>query len=95
MDGRVMACFGADGEFASDGRSRAAAAEWLALLIAEGKHWSEARREIAEYYSLSGMDSQLAHAKSKAAKPFLKPWLQPAVAPYARSSVTTSNALPV
>jgi hypothetical protein len=77
MVGRVMPCIGADGEFASDMKSRAAAVEWLAHLIAEGKHWSEARSEIVEFYSLAGMDYQQAHARSKSAKPFLKPWLEP------------------
>lgn len=93
MVGRVMPCIGANGEFASDVKSRAAAVEWLALLVAEGKHWSEARSEIAEFYSLSGLDYQLAHAKSKAAKAFLKPWLQP-LAPSARPAVEASRAVP-
>jgi hypothetical protein len=93
MVGRVMPCIGADGEFASDANSRAAATKWLALLVSEGKHWSEARSEIAEYYSLSGMDYQLAHAKSKAAKVFLKPWLQP-LAPHAQQTIRTSQTLP-
>lgn len=77
MVGRVMPCIGTDGEFASDITSRTAALEWLATLIVEGKHWSEARSEIAAYYRLAGLDNQAAHAKSKTAKEFIKPWLRP------------------
>lgn len=94
MVGRVMPCIGADGEFASDGKSRAAAVAWLAHLIAEGKHWSEARGEILEFYTLTGMDYQRAHAKSKAAKPFLKPWLQYGP-PGAKETLGTAQALPL
>lgn len=86
MVGRVMPCIGADGEFASDLASRTAALEWLAALLAEGKRWSEARSEIAEYYRLSGMDNQTAHARSKAAKDFLKPWLKPSASRQRRVS---------
>jgi len=94
MVGRVMPCIGADGEFASDSKSRAAAVEWLAHLIAEGKHWSEARSEIVEFYSLAGMDYQRAHAKSKLAKPYLKPWLEPGP-PTIRTSAGSVQVLPV
>lgn len=93
MVGRVMPCIGANGEFASDGQSRAAALEWLALLLAEGKHWSEARSEIAEYYRLSGMDNQSAHAKSKAAKDFIKPWLKPPISPQRRGAGAAQKLL--
>ena len=49
MTGRLIPCIGQDGEFASDKASRQAACEWLADLLDEGKRWSEARSEIAQY----------------------------------------------
>lgn len=76
MAGRLMACIGSDGEFASDAASRVAACTWVAALIEEGKRWSEARAELAEYYRLSGLGNADAHAKSKGAKELVKPWLQ-------------------
>ena len=51
MTGRLIPCIGQDGEFASDKASRQAACEWLADLLDEGKRWSEARSEIAQYYT--------------------------------------------
>ena len=76
MSGRLIACMGQDGEFASDKASRQAACKWLADLIDEGKRWSEARSEIAQYYAAAGMEERIAHAKSKGAKELIKPWLQ-------------------
>jgi hypothetical protein len=67
---------GPDGEFASDKASKQAACKWLADLIDEGKRWSEARGEIAQYYAAAGMEERIAHAKSKGAKELIKPWLQ-------------------
>ena len=68
MTGRLIPCIGQDGEFASDKASRQAACEWLADLLDEGKRWSEARSEIAQYYTAAGMEKRVAHAKSKGAK---------------------------
>ena len=76
MTGRLIPCIGQDGEFASDKASRQAACEWLADLLDEGKRWSEARSEIAQYYTAAGMEERVAHAKSKGAKDLIKPWLQ-------------------
>ena len=76
MTGRLMACIGVDGEFASDTASRVAACKWVAALIREGKRWSEARGELAAYYRMSGLENAEAHAKSKGAKDLVKPWLQ-------------------
>src|ERR1700730_17283686 len=76
MSGRLIACMGRDGEFASDRASRQAACKWLADLLDEGKRWSEARSEIAQYYAAAGMEERIAHAKSKGAKELIKPWLQ-------------------
>jgi hypothetical protein len=67
---------GQDGEFASDRPSRQAACRWLGNLLDEGKRWSEARGEIAQYYTAAGMEEGTAHAKSKGAKELIKPWLQ-------------------
>lgn len=78
MVGRLMPCIGKDGEFASDTASRMAACAWVADLVGEGKRWSEARRELAEYYRLSGLGNAEAHAKSKVPKDLVKPWLQKA-----------------
>jgi hypothetical protein len=68
MTGRLIPCIGQDGEFASDKASRQAACEWLSDLLDEGKRWSEARSEIAQYYTAAGMEKRVAHAKSKGAK---------------------------
>ena len=68
MTGRLIPCIGRDGEFASDKVSRQAACKWLGDLIDEGKRWSEARGEIAQYYAAAGMEEGVAHAKSKGAK---------------------------
>jgi hypothetical protein len=68
MTGRLIPCIGQDGEFASDHASRQAACKWLGDLLDEGKRWSEARREIAQYYAAAGMEERIAHAKSKGAK---------------------------
>src|SRR5882757_295213 len=76
MTGRLIPCIGRDGEFASDRASRQAACKWLADLIDEGKRWSEARSEIAQYYAAAGMEEGIAHAKSRGAKELIKPWLQ-------------------
>jgi hypothetical protein len=76
MTGRLIPCMGRDGEFASDRASRQAACKWLAELIDEGKRWSEARSEIAQYYAAAGMEEGIAHAKSRGAKELIKPWLQ-------------------
>jgi hypothetical protein len=76
MTGRLIPCIGQDGEFASDKASRQAACEWLADLLDEGKRWSEARSEIAQYYTAAGMEERVAHAKSKGAKDLIKPWLR-------------------
>ena len=76
MTGRLIACMGQDGEFASDTASRQAACKWLGDLLDEGKRWSEARSEIAQYYTAAGMEEGTAHAKSKRAKELIKPWLQ-------------------
>ena len=76
MTGRLIPCIGQDGEFASDKVSRQAACKWLGDLIDEGKRWSEARGEIAQYYAAAGMEEGVAHAKSKGAKELVKPWLQ-------------------
>ena len=76
MTGRLIPCIGQDGEFASDRASRQAACKWLANLLDEGKRWSEARGEIAQYYAAAGMEERIAHAKSKGAKELIKPWLQ-------------------
>jgi hypothetical protein len=76
MTGRLIPCIGRDGEFASDRASRQAACKWLADLIDEGKRWSEARTEIAQYYAATGMEEGIAHAKSRGAKELIKPWLQ-------------------
>jgi hypothetical protein len=76
MSGRLIPCIGQDGEFASDRASRQAASRWLGELVEEGKRWSEARSEIAEYYRAAGMENHVAHAKSKGAKELIKPWLQ-------------------
>jgi hypothetical protein len=67
---------GQDGEFASDRASRQAACKWLGELLDEGKRWSEARSELAQYYATAGMEERIAHAKSKGAKELIKPWLQ-------------------
>jgi len=67
---------GQDGEFASDRASRQAACKWLGDLLDEGKRWSEARNEIARYFTAAGMEEGTAHAKSKQAKELIKPWLQ-------------------
>ncbi len=75
MTGRLIPCMGRDGEFASDKASRQAACKWLGDLIDEGKRWSEARSEIAQYYAAAGMEERIAHAKSKGAKQLIKPWL--------------------
>jgi hypothetical protein len=76
MTGRLIPCIGRDGEFASDKVSRQAACKWLGDLIDEGKRWSEARGEIAQYCAAAGMEEGVAHAKSKGAKELVKPWLQ-------------------
>lgn len=76
MTGRLIPCMGQDGEFASDRASRQAACKRLADLLEEGKRWSEARGEIAQYYAAAGMEEGTAHAKSKRAKDLIKPWLQ-------------------
>lgn len=76
MTGRLIPCMGQDGEFASDKASRQAAVKWLGDLLDEGKRWSEARGEIAQYYAAAGMEERIAHAKSKGAKELIKPWLQ-------------------
>jgi hypothetical protein len=76
MIGRLIPCIGQDGEFASDKGSRRAACKWLGDLIDEGKRWSEARGELAQYYAAAGMEERVAHAKSKGAKELVKPWLQ-------------------
>src|SRR4051794_21954932 len=76
MTGRLIPCMGQDGEFASDRASRQAACKWLGDLLDEGKRWSEARGEIAQYYAAAGMEEGAAHAKSKGAKDLIKPWLQ-------------------
>ena len=76
MTGRLIPCMGQDGEFASDRASRQAACKWLGHLLDEGKLWSEARSELAQYYSTAGMEERIAHAKSKSAKELIKPWLQ-------------------
>jgi hypothetical protein len=76
MTGRLIPCMGQDGEFASDRASRQAACKWLGDLLDEGKRWSEARSELAQYYATAGMDERIAHAKSKGAKDLIKPWLQ-------------------
>ena len=76
MTGRLIPCIGQDGEFASDRASRQAACNWLGDLLDEGKRWSEARGEIAQYYAAAGMEERIAHAKSKGAKELIKPWLQ-------------------
>ena len=76
MTGRLIPCIGQDGEFASDRASRQAACKWLGDLLDEGKRWSEARSEIAQYYAAGGMEDRIAHAKSKGAKELIKPWLQ-------------------
>ncbi len=76
MTGRLIPCIGQDGEFASDHASRQAACKWLGDLLAEGKRWSEARSEIAHYYTAAGLEERVAHAKSKGAKDLIKPWLQ-------------------
>ena len=76
MTGRLIPCIGQDGEFASDRASRQAACIWLRNLLDEGKRWSEARSEIAQYYAAAGMEERIAHAKSKGAKELIKPWLQ-------------------
>ena len=68
MTGRLIPCMGQDGEFASDRPSRQAACRWLGNLLDEGKRWSEARGEIAQYYTAAGMEEGTAHAKSKGAK---------------------------
>ena len=72
MSGRLIPCIGQEGEFAS----RQAACKWLGDLLGEGKRWSEARGEIAQYYAAAGMEERIAHAKSKGAKELIKPWLQ-------------------
>ena len=76
MTGRLIPCIGQDGEFASDRASRQAACKWLGDLLDEGKRWSEARGEIAQYYAAAGMEEGTAHARSKRAKDLIKPWLQ-------------------
>ncbi len=76
MTGRLIPCMGQDGEFASDKASRQAACKWLGDLLDEGKRWSEARGEIAQYYAAAGMEERIAHARSKGAKDLIKPWLQ-------------------
>ena len=76
MTGRLIPCMGQDGEFASDRASRQAACKWLGDLLDEGKRWSEARSELAQYYATAGMEERIAHAKSKSAKELIKPWLQ-------------------
>jgi hypothetical protein len=76
MTGRLIPCIGQDGEFASDKASRQAACKWLGDLLDEGKRWSEARAEIAQYYAAAGLEERIAHAKSKGAKELIKPWLQ-------------------
>ena len=76
MSGRLIPCIGQDGEFASDRASRQAACKWLGDLLDEGKRWSEARGEIAQYYAAAGMEERIAHAKSKGAKELIKPWRQ-------------------
>jgi hypothetical protein len=76
MTGRLIPCIGQDGEFASDPASRQAACKWLGDLLEEGKRWSEARSEIAHYYTAAGLEERIAHAKSKGAKDLIKPWLQ-------------------
>ena len=76
MTGRLIPCIGQDGEFASDQASRQAACKWLGDLLDEGKRWSEARSEIAQYYTAAGMEERVAHAKSKGAKELIKPWIQ-------------------
>jgi hypothetical protein len=83
MTGRLIPCIGQDGEFASDKASRQAACEWLADLLDEGKRWSEARSEIAQYYTAAGMEERIAHAKSKVVKELIKPWLQGLAVPTA------------
>lgn len=75
MTGRLIPCIGQDGEFASDKASRQAACKWLGDLIDEGKRRSEARGELAHYYAAAGLEESIAHAKSKAAKDLIKPWL--------------------
>src|SRR5207247_7304600 len=74
MTGRLIPCIGQDGEFASDRASRQAACKWLGDLLDEGKRWSEARGEIAQYYAAAGMEERIADAKSKGAKELIKPW---------------------
>ena len=76
MTGRLIPCMGQDGEFASDLASRQAAFKWLGNRLDEGKRWSEARSELAQYYATAGMEERIAHAKSKGAKELIKPWLQ-------------------
>ena len=76
MTGRLIPCMGQDGEFASDRESRQAACKWLGDLLDEGKRWSEARSELAQYYATAGLEERVAHAKSKGAKDLIKPWLQ-------------------
>jgi hypothetical protein len=76
MTARLIPCMGQDGEFASDKASRQAACKWLGDLLDEGKRWSQARSEIAQYYAAAGMEERIAHAKSKGAKELIKPWLQ-------------------
>jgi len=76
MTGRLIPCIGQNGEFASDRASRQAACKWLGDLLDEGKRWSEARSELAQYYATAGLEERVAHAKSKGAKDLIKPWLQ-------------------
>ena len=95
MTGRLIPCIGHDGEFASDRASRQAACKWLGDLLDEGKRWSEARGEIAQYYAAAGMEERIAHAKSKSAKELIKPWLQGlAVRTAAVAAPSPKKALP-
>lgn len=92
MTARLIPCIGQDGEFASDQASRQAACKWLGDLIEEGKRWSEARSEIAHYYAAAGMEERIAHAKSKTAKAFIKPWLQGLIAKTAVAAAPVKKA---
>jgi hypothetical protein len=94
MSGRLISCMGQDGEFASDRASRQAAWKWLGDLLDEGKRWSEARSELAQYYATAGMEERIAHAKSKSAKDLIKPWLQGLAARRAAVAVPSPKKAP-